>query len=61
MASESMDRNGSRLIRDLCARPLNGSIIPVRDLVEAGTEQLNAVMSFPIIWSNPLLLHGGMN
>ena len=61
-AAKSMDRNGSQLIRDFMRQTVErqhntGSVTEVA----AGRQQLkNAVMCFPMTWSNPPLLHGGM-
>lgn len=51
VAAKSMDRNGSQLIRDF-----------MRQTVERqhNTWFRDQVEPFPMTWSNPLLLHGGM-
>ena len=60
-AAKSMDRNGSQLIRDLCARPLTGSIIPGSvTRLRQDVSNSGAAMCFPMTWSNLPLLHGGM-
>nr|AYU68891.1 hypothetical protein D0368_00128 [Escherichia coli] len=61
-AAKSMDRNGSQLIRDfMCARPLNGSIIPGSvTRLRQDVSNSSAAMCFPMTWSNLPLLHGGM-
>lgn len=51
VAAKSMDRNGSQLIRDFMRQTVERQHNTwFRDQVEA----------FPMTWSNPLLLHGGM-
>ena len=45
----------------LCARPLNGSIIPGSvTRLRQDVSNSGAVMCFHMTWSNPPLLHGGM-
>lgn len=60
-AAKSMDRNGSQLIRDFMRQTVerqhnSWSVTRLRQAVSNS----NAVMCFPMTWSNPLLLHGGM-